>query len=112
MRRYQTYYYFVISLNFANSEAIIQKLGENHLRTKRYTVKFQDMYLASPHPTYNNINNDSDNDGCDDIDLFRGIPIIHNANHDANVSFDPAVRRSQRVTRPPEWLSTDEIERT
>ena len=101
-------FYTVVSVDYGKREAKIQKITNTQFRSKRYIVKFSELYRASSFNSGNNVNEeqyDSDNDA----------PLLNPTSSPMATADPPAtspvLRRSHRRRRQPDWLSTDEIER-
>ena len=87
---------------------MVQKFGQNQFRSKKYKVKLQDIYHSTV-PVKNQIK-DNNSNSDDDMELLRA----HNTQtvHDPTpVILDISLRRSERIARKPEYLSTSTIDR-
>ena len=98
----------MVSVNYGNMEASIQKFCGNQLRTKRYLVKLAEVFFAASQfipPTGNG------EDECDGISLDNENP--GNVDVESESDSPPAIdlRRSNRKRNPPDWLATNEIGR-
>ena len=100
--------YILTSIDQGKQEAMVQKFGQNQFRSKKYKVKLQDIYHSTV-PVKNQIR-DNNSNSDDDMELLRA----HNPEtvHDPTpVILDIPLRRSERITRKPEYLSTSTIDR-
>jgi hypothetical protein len=97
-------YYLVMSIDRDQSMAGIQKFCGSTLRQKEYKVKLTEIYPAAANYVSSNLR-----EGVDSVEDEPGIE-LHNRGA-AEESHPPDVRRSSRVRHPPDWLSTDEIQR-
>ena len=98
--------YIVTSIDQGKQEAMVQKFGQNQFRSKKYKVKLQDIYHSTV-PVKNQIR-DNNSNSDDDMELLRA--------HNPETVHDPTpvildIRRSERITRKPEYLSTYTIDR-
>ena len=100
-------FYLVTSVNDDDLTAEIQKFSGNILKSKKYVVKFNELYLASPHVSRDQILEDDDECGIPlcKFEQFEQPP------PDPVVSPTRTIRTSSRTRNHPEWLATDEIQR-
>ena len=97
-------FYLVMAVNYEMSTAVVQKFCGSTLREKKYRVKLNEIYLAATNFTsYRN----KANEGEDGV-IIEG----NNPDNDLDNPTTPPLRRSTRISRPPEWLSTSEIQRS
>ena len=93
-------FYMVTDLHRDTKEASLQKFCGSQIRGKKYRVKLTNIYcvVSSPNedlPLTKQIDSD-------DSDLEITEPIVMG---------EETLRRSTRIRRQPEWLSTPEIQR-
>ena len=103
-------FYLVTSVNYEKNPAKIQKSCVSQLRSKEYIVKLDEIYLASPHLIpEKEITNEKD----------EGI-VTQKIDEDVSVAIEPTTQdlttpptqSSTRPRKPPDWLATEEIERS
>ena len=98
--------YLITDVNYEKSEVHIQKFCGNQLQSRKYVVKFTEIYPASVSvPLANSKEEEEISD--DDITLYK-------SHEDTNTSSVPLIsesRRSNRIRKSPDWLSTEEIDR-
>ena len=96
-------YYLVVEVDIPM--ATIQKFCGNQLRSKKYLVKFNEIYEApcsfSPEHTASN-----DSEDEDDLEIRPDFS-TNSSSRDT-----PPVRSSTRVKKKPDYLATNEIQRT
>ena len=97
-------FYLVTSVDRPNREVYIQKFCGSTLREKRYKVKQNEIYLAATNyaPNHNNTDGNEDEAGIN----LNGEEYDENENEEV-----PALRRSTRLRKEPDWLATDDIQR-
>ena len=101
-------YYLVVSVNYGNMEASIQKFCGNQLRAKRYLVKLAEVFFAASQfiqPTRNR------DDECDGISLDNENPGNVDVKSESDSPPGIDLRRSNRKRNPPDWLARNEIGR-
>ena len=96
-------FYLVTLIDYELKEAYVQKFCGNQLRSRKYLVKIAELY-----PAVNNISfsNYSENLGSISVNNDTSVEAM-----DDTGSEIPSLRRSERNSRPPDFLATDEIQR-
>ena len=87
-------FYLVTSVDHERKEAFIQKFCGSQLRGRRYLVKLAELYPAAA-----NCNFCSSSSNSDKIDIRNDIS-------------EPQLRRSNRIRNQPDYIATNEIQRT
>ena len=109
-KHHARHFYLVASVDYKTKSAKIQKFCCDQLRQKYYVVNLDEIYMASPHVTSPKPISNND----EGISLHRDkkehngmiLPPID------SVLPEQPTRSSTRVRNPPNWLATEEIERS
>ena len=102
--------YLLTSIDYDHLEAEIQKFTENQLRQKKYIVRLSEIFLAPPYRARRDIENEEK-----PVGITLQMPSVDtnvDSDNDTEELASDTVRRSNRIRNQPDWLSTNEIQRT
>ena len=106
-------FYLVMSVDRHSSKASIQKFCGSTLRSKRYEVKLNEIYLASPIYLPSSIQSEYRCDELyedDGVDLRIETDFRNDSDAEQELELTIPVRRSARIRREPDRLATSEIQ--